>query len=73
MIVIVTEFIPLLLCQYSFQGFMIVIVTEFIPLLQLSIVLMVILWESCRWFGRIFCGVLVKRNPGTPVDRCAGC
>ena len=43
------------LCQYSFQGLMIVIATSFIPLSPMSIVLMMVMWESNQWLGKKYC------------------
>ena len=45
---------------------MIDIATGFIPLSPLSVVSMMVMWESSQWLGKNIqrCGVSVKRTPG---------
>ena len=38
--------------HYSFSELMTVIATEFIPLLPLSIVPIMVMWESSQWLGK---------------------
>ena len=38
--------------QNSFRGLMIVIVTGFTPLSQLSVVSIMVMWESSQWLGK---------------------
>ena len=51
------------LSQQSFRGMIIVIETWSIPLSSLSIVSMMVMWESSQWLGKTIMQSAGKKNP----------